>query len=119
MVRSLSVSSLLRGLIFALIIGAILALVSSSIFFFFSVKNSVLLIMSNITLASAVFGGAYIAAKSAGSGGFMHGLCLGLVILIVILVFTLIWGSIVWGILAQKAGLTLVAGILGGILGVH
>lgn len=119
MIKSLSFSSLMRGLIFTLIIAAILALLSSTIFYFFTIKNSALLIMSNITLAGAVFGGSFLAARTAGKGGLYHGLVLGCVVFIVILVFTLLWGSVSWSILAQKAGLTVLGGILGGILGVR
>ena len=119
MLKKISVTALLRGLIFTLIIGAILALITSTVFYFLPIRASVLLIMSNITLAVAVFAGGFIAASTAKCGGLAHGLALGVAVFCVILVCTLLWGSISLPIVWQKAGLAILGGGLGGLIGVR
>jgi len=115
----LSIAALCKGLFISLAFLLVFALVFSLIAYFFTITNDTLLLLGNITLAVAIFAGAFSAARKAGKKGLLHGITLGIIFLIVMIILTLLWGDMSWHILLEKAGLTILAGTIGGILGIR
>lgn len=119
MSERLSFSALLKGFVFALVCLLALALLFSLAAYIFNFKNSTLLVTGNIALAVSVLLGAFFAARKAGQKGLLHGIALGALTLIVIIVLTMFWGNLNGMVFLEKAGLTLIAGAIGGIFGVR
>lgn len=109
---------LLVGLLHALGVALGLAIVLGFLLYATPLSEARLPVMAGVILALAVFGGALQAARLAGSRGLLQGLGVGLLFSLVILVLSWTGVPANLGLFAQKLGISLLAGAMGGIAGV-
>ncbi|MFZ5648459.1 MAG: TIGR04086 family membrane protein [Bacillota bacterium] len=117
---SFSFSAVFRGILTALAIIIIGALFLGIVYHFTGIADSSMPVTSSILLFVGVFLGGFLSSKQSGTKGLFHGLGVG------ILVFVLIWllmgifltAGVAFVPLIQKFFICVVAGSLGGIVGV-
>lgn len=109
---------LLLGLLYALMAALVQAVLLGVLFYFTPLSEAWLPLLAMVILALAVFWGALQAAHLAGSRGLLQGLGVVFLFTLVLLTLSFIHGALTFKILAQKLGLSLLAGAMGGIAGV-
>ncbi|MCG0277319.1 MAG: TIGR04086 family membrane protein [Thermanaeromonas sp.] len=110
--------TLLLGLLYALVAALLQAVLLGFLFYVTPLSEGWLPLLAMVILALAVFIGALQAARMAGSRGLWQGL--GVALLFILVLSALSWtsGALTFKTLAQKLGLSLLAGAMGGIAGV-
>ena len=112
--------SVIRGFTWSLVISVVLAFVISLVLHFTSVSEVFLPSFATLIFFLSILLGSTICAKHAGNKGLIHGLLVGLVYLMVTFIFSIFLSSdpFSWVMLAKKITYTLIAGSLGGIIGI-
>jgi putative membrane protein (TIGR04086 family) len=116
----MQIKALLRGLAASLLLVVVLSFALAAAYCFTSLSAPAAHLMRlGVLLLSALAGG-FLAAKSAGSRGMLHGLLLGALLLLLLVIYNMLGGTGgVSGLtLAVKALLMLAGGGIGGILGI-
>ncbi|KUO67024.1 MAG: hypothetical protein APF84_17690 [Gracilibacter sp. BRH_c7a] len=106
-----------QGILIAALASLILTIFLSIIYYFSSIQESTL--HSIVCIAISVFLASALVSYQAGSKGIIYGLSIGLgfFILSIIVYYIFYSGSPSWLVLLEKALASLVAGVLGGIVG--
>ena len=114
------ISSVIRGLIWALVLTIILGVLISLLLQFTSLSESLLGSYSTFIFFISMLVGSTIGSRAAGSKGLWHGLSITLLYWLLTLIIGLIWnpGALTLIFLAKRLGLTLTAGVLGGVIGI-
>ncbi|NLV15739.1 MAG: TIGR04086 family membrane protein [Syntrophomonadaceae bacterium] len=110
------VSGPFLALLFALTLGTVFAF----IVYYSRLPETILSPLADFTLLVSVFGGGWYSAAKYGNRGLLRGAMVGLSVFIVVLGLTLIINKslITWSGLGKDLLFALVAGGLGGVLGV-
>ncbi len=118
MSKSFQFSLILKGILLASILATVMSLVLGVLLAFTSFPETVLSI--NIILGTSIFIAAFITAYQAGTKGLYYGLAVGVgFILLVLTLSSIFWtDTLSWLRLGEKTILVLVAGGVGGIIGV-
>lgn len=113
-------SAVFRGTILALVVSMLGAAFLGLFFYFLNTSETLMPSISVAILFISVFIGGMFSAYSAGNKGIYHGLAVGGLFFVFswLLVVLLFPGSLAFGVMIQKLILTVIAGGLGGILGV-
>lgn len=114
----LNLAALGKGLLTALLLLILGSLALSAAYCFTSLATPTAHLLQFAVLAAAALGGGLMAAKSAGVKGLRHGILLALALGLLMLLFSLSNGGIIAAPLLLKALVLLLAGAIGGILGV-
>jgi len=118
MSKSIEFSQTVKGIVTALILSLILTLLLSLVYFFTSFQENIIhsLFVSGLSVLIASF---YISYQS-GSRGLINGLLIGagFFIISVIIFYIFYIDNPSWLILLEKLSVSLIAGIIGGIVGV-
>lgn len=115
---NLTLPPLIKGTIGAIITILFGSLMLATVYCFTALPDTTMHALQLPLLALAAFIGAFIAAKTAGRKGFMHGIRQAIVLLVLLLLFTLFGGSFSLIALILKGSIILAAAAMGGILGV-
>lgn len=109
-----------RGILTALFTALLFILISAFLFHFTPVSEALLPIFSLLILVVSVFFGSLVGAREAGIRGLLHGLIIGTIvfIIIVLLSFVIAPGSMALLPLVKKLLACIIAGICGGMVGV-
>lgn len=112
--------SVRRGIITALSTALILILLFALLFHFTPLSESLLPLMSLLILIVSVFFGSMVGAREAGIRGLFHGLIIGSIFFIFIAIISafIAPGTLALWALAKKLLACLLAGIVGGMIGV-
>lgn len=118
MSKSFHVSLIIKGILLATIMALLLSLVFGVLLSFTSLPESELSI--NIIFGASIFIAALVTAYKAGTKGLYYGLSVGLGFIILELILSaVLWsGTPSWFKMAEKSIIALVAGGIGGIVGV-
>jgi len=110
----------LKGLGKGILLSLVLCLLVTPLIYFTGIKETVMSTLGNIILAVGIFGCSCYVSKSYGSKGLVRGISMGLVFFILMLIATFIFNSSLIGFktFIYTLGLCVVAGGLGGILGI-
>lgn len=116
---SLSWSAILYGTLLA-VIGSIILMAIGGTAMFYTVFNEKLIpVLGLAILFISIFTGGFISARRAGKIGWMHGLGVGLLFLLLTLLFSAVFPGGIFGFAVfKKVVAAVVAGCLGGIWGV-
>ncbi|SMB97893.1 putative membrane protein, TIGR04086 family [Thermanaeromonas toyohensis ToBE] len=109
---------LLLGLLHTLMAALIQAAILGVLFYATPLSEAWLPLLAMVVLALAIFWGALQAARLAGSRGLFQGLGVALLFILVLVALSWTGGTLTVKALAQKLGLSLLAGAMGGIAGV-
>lgn len=114
------VSSVLKGFIWSLVSTLILGILFSLLLQFTSLSEGMLDSYAIFIFFISMLIGSTIGARSAGSKGLWHGLSITLLYFVLTLFIGLIWSieSLSLIFLAKRIAAAIVAGILGGIIGI-
>ena len=118
MARSFQFSLIVKGVLLASILAMFMSFVFGILLTYTSLPESELAI--NVIFGISTFIAALITAYRAGTRGLYHGLAVGLGFIVVVLILSSIFGSATpaWLKMGEKTILALVAGGIGGIIGV-
>lgn len=118
MSKSFHLSFILKGILLATILSLLMSLVFGVLLSYTSLPESDLSI--NIIFGVSIFLAALMTAHQAGTRGLYYGLSVGLgFILLVLILSTILWSDTPsWLKMAEKSIIALLAGGIGGILGV-
>lgn len=110
----------LKGLIWALVITIILGVLVSLLLQYTPLSESLLPNFSTFIFFICMLLGATIGARSAGCKGLIHGLAVSTLYLVLILIIGLIWSpeTFTLAYFLKRISYSLLAGILGGFIGV-
>lgn len=119
-VEGYQINSVIRGLIWALVVTIILGVLISLLLQYTSLSENLLSSYSTFIFFISMLIGSTIGARAAGSKGLVHGLSITLFYWVLTLFIGLIWnpGALTLIFLAKRLGFTVTAGILGGIIGI-
>lgn len=106
-----------RGLVVAYLVIAVLSLISGLVFYFTSLSEMWMYPLGAAITTLALFFGGRTAGKAAGHQGLFHGLMIGICFILITMLFSLS-GDISWSALALKSAYALAAAVVGGISGV-
>ena len=110
---------ILTGLLNSIILAITLSVLLGIVFFLTPVRETMLPALSAVIIVISVFWGGRITAKGVGSKGLILGTIVGLAFFVLTGIVTIFDGaSLVFFDITKQFGLCLVAGALGGILGV-
>jgi len=117
---SFNFSAVLKGTMLVLIVLVVLSALTGLIYYFSALSESTIPLAASVILFISIFIGSVSGARQAGCKGLFHGLVVGAIsfLLIVLLALLLLPGGIILKSLLSKLFLSLVAGVLGGIVGV-
>jgi len=112
--------AVLRGTVVALVVSILGAALLGILFYFFNFSEKFLSPVSGVVLFLSVFSGGLLAAHRAGNRGIYHGLAVGIVFFAVswLLVTLFFPGNTVFLNVLQKLAVIIMAGGMGGVLGV-
>lgn len=112
--------SVIRGLVWALAVTILLGLIISLLLQFTSLTEGLLGSYSTFIFFLSMLFGATIGARTAGNKGLLHGLSITLLYWIITVIIGVIWNSesLTLLFIAKRFGLCLLAGVLGGIIGI-
>lgn len=115
-----SLNAVLRGTMLVLIIMVVLSALAGLIYYLSSLSEKTIPLAAIVILFTSIFLGGFFGARQAGCKGLFHGLAVGAASFLLIFVITLLLlpGGIILKSLLSKIILSLIAGSLGGILGV-
>lgn len=118
MLKSFQFSLMLKGILIASILAMVMSLVFGVLLTYTSLPESELAI--NIIFGTSIFVAAFITAYQAGTRGLYYGLSVGIgFILLVLVLSSIFWSDTpAWLKMGEKTILALVAGGIGGIIGV-
>jgi len=118
MLKSFQFSLILKGILLASILAALMSLVFGILLSYTSLPESELSI--NIIFGTSIFVAAFITAYQAGTRGLYYGLAVGLGFIFLVLILSAIFWSDApsWLKMGEKTILALVSGGIGGIIGV-
>lgn len=110
----------LIGLCKGLLVSLVLCLLSAPLIYFTEIKETIMPNLGNLILAVGVFWCGCYVSKSYGSKGLVRGITMGLTFFILMLIATFAFNSslISFKTFLYNLALCLVAGGLGGILGI-
>ena len=111
--------AVLYGTLFALSATVVLMIISSIIMFYARIADVWQPLVSAGILSVSVFAGGIFSSIKAGQKGLIHGIAVGIALLIIMSLLT--WflpASLSWSVFFKKVFYALAAGALGGILGV-
>ncbi|MCR4442733.1 MAG: TIGR04086 family membrane protein [Peptococcaceae bacterium] len=114
------ITSVVKGLSWALVITIFLGITISLLLQFTSLSETLLQNFSAFIFFISMFFGATVGARSAGSKGLLHGLCVSALYLVLVLLTGLIWSpeTFTFAGLLKRTGFAVLAGILGGFTGI-
>jgi len=117
---SFSLNAVLKGTMIVLIVLVIMSALTGLIYYFSALSEKTISLAASVILFAGIFTGSASGARQAGCKGLFHGLAVGAIsfLLIFLVAFLLLPGGIIFKSLVSKLLLSLVAGALGGILGV-
>lgn len=109
-----------KGLGKGILVSLVLCLLVTPVVYFTGIKETVMPALGNLILAIGIFWCSCYVSKSYGSKGLVRGVSMGLVFFILMLIATFISNSSLIGFktFLYTLSLCLVAGSLGGILGI-
>ena len=109
-----------KGLGKGILVSLVLCLLVTPVVYFTGIKETVMPALGNLILAIGIFWCSSYVSKSYGSKGLVRGVSMGLVFFILMLIATFISNSSLIGFktFLYTLSLCLVAGSLGGILGI-
>lgn len=111
------IGPILKGLVIAYLLVAILSIITGLIFYFTPLSEMwIHPIGAGLTTLALFFGGRS-AAKAAGNKGLLHGITVGIIFIIIMVILSLS-EDISWSSLALKSSYALLASAVGGISGV-
>jgi len=118
--KVINFSSVLRGLAWALIISVLLSLLISLILHFTSISEAFLPSFATLIFFLSILLGSTICARHAGHKGLFHGLWVALIYFLISLILSVFFsaGPFSWAVFAKKIAYTILAGVLGGIIGI-
>lgn len=110
----------LKGLGKGLLVSLVLCLLVAPVVYFTGIKETAMPALGNLILAIGIFWCGCCVSKSYGSKGLVRGISMGLVFFILMLIATFIFNSSLIGFktFLYTLSLCLIAGGLGGILGI-
>lgn len=116
----LQISALIRGFIWSLVFTIFLGILFSLLLQYTSLSERLLSSYSTFIFFISMFAGATIGSKSAGRKGLLHGLLITHCFWLITVIIGLIWNTEVFATIfvLKRLGLTVLAGILGGITGI-
>lgn len=116
----LQINTVVRGLIWALVITIILGILFSLLLQYTTLSEGMLSSYSTFIFFISMLLGSIIGARAAGSKGLLHGLVISLCYWGLTLAIGVIWnpGTISLVFLMKRLGFTAAAGILGGVIGI-
>lgn len=118
--KTFKLRAILIGFIWALGISFFLALLLGVILHYTSLSSALLPSFAALIFFLSILFGGTIAARSAGNNGLLNGIAVGIVYLIISVAINTISSPVSLGLVAffKKLAYSLVAGALGGIIGV-
>ena len=118
--EGLQFRSVIKGIIWSLIITILLGLIISLILHFTALSENLLSSFSTFIFFISMFLGATIGARTAGSKGLIHGLYISISYFVLLIIIGLIWDPSGFSLfnLGKKFVFSFIAGALGGIIGI-
>jgi putative membrane protein (TIGR04086 family) len=118
--EGLQFRSVIKGIIWSLIITIVLGLIISLILQFTSLSENLLTSFSTFIFFVSMFLGATIGARAAGSKGLIHGLAISFTYFVLLIIIGLVWNPAGFSlyVLGKKFAFSFAAGALGGIIGI-
>lgn len=117
---SISWSAILYGTLLAVIASVIMMAVGGTVMYYSVFNEKLVPVLGLAILFVSIFLGGYISARKAGKTGWMHGVAVGLLFLVLTILFNLVFPAGIFGFAVfKKVVASLVAGGLGGIWGVQ
>lgn len=116
----LQLSAIIRGFIWSLVFTIVLGIIFSLLLQYTSLSERLLSSYSTFIFFISMFFGATIGSRAAGRKGLIHGVLITFIFWLITVVIGLIWNPDVFSIffIVKRLGLTLLAGMLGGITGI-
>lgn len=112
--------AIIRGFTWSLIISVVLSFIISLILHFTSISEAFLPAFATLIFFLSILLGSTICAKQAGNRGLIHGLIVAFIYLFLSLILSVLISSdpFSWVMFAKKIAYTILAGALGGIIGI-
>jgi putative membrane protein (TIGR04086 family) len=111
--------AILYGTIIAVIISVLFMAVGGTIMYYTNYTDEMIPLIGLAIMFISIFTGGLITAKKAGKYGWLHGLCVGLIFLLITVLYNFAFpGSIIGFSVIKKILASVFAGCLGGIWGV-
>ncbi len=111
--------AILYGSLLAVIASVILMAIGGTVMFYTIFNERLIPVIGLAILFVSIFAGGFVSARRAGKMGWLHGLGVGLIFLILATIFSAIFPQGVFGFTVLKKILaSVIAGCLGGIWGV-
>ncbi|MDW7673718.1 MAG: TIGR04086 family membrane protein [Bacillota bacterium] len=118
--EGISFTRVIKGFVLAVCSSIFLILLGSLIFYFTSLSEKFIGIVSLSIIFFSVFLGAFIVSKESGNKGLLQGLLVGIFFLIFNLLLSLVFGTegFVLSTMVSKTIVSLLSGAVGGIVGI-
>lgn len=116
---SLNFPPIISGLFSCVLLAVVLSIVLGLIFFFTPMRETMFAALASVIVVVSVFWGGRVAARLAGSKGLLLGAGVGLAFFVITGIIGIIGATEILAIeIIKKLALCLIAGALGGLLGV-
>ncbi|GEM_PF-2971413 len=114
MLEGIQPKSLMYGIVTTLVLILFLSMISAIIVYYSNIPESSLNVFATVINIISLAAGGYVGSKTARSRGLIHGLIIGLVVVIILIIAGNNGGSN----LPVTAAYSILAAIIGGVLGV-